>query len=160
MSAPDVAGRILVVDDDAAMGDMLVSGLVRRGYAATARRDASSAFAAFREQPFDVVVTDLQMAGGDGLSLCKRLLEDREDVPIIVITAFGSLETAIGAIRAARTTSSRSRSSSTCSCSRSTARSSIAGCAARSPACARSPPARPRPRASSARARRCARSSS
>ena len=49
---------------------------------------------------FDVVVTDLNMRGMSGLELCERIVANRPDVPVVVITAFGSLETAIAAIRA------------------------------------------------------------
>ena len=53
-----------------------------------------------RSSDFDVVVTDLHMRGMSGLELCERIVADRPDIPVIVITAFGSLETAIAAIRA------------------------------------------------------------
>jgi two-component system response regulator HydG len=52
------------------------------------------------DSEFDVVLTDLNMPGFDGLSLCVRLSELRPDVPVVVMTAFGSLDTAIAAIRA------------------------------------------------------------
>src|SRR5690606_10486891 len=48
---------------------------------------------------FEVVVTDLNMAGLNGLEFCQRVAASFPDVPVIVITAFGSLETAVAAIR-------------------------------------------------------------
>jgi two-component system response regulator HydG len=51
-------------------------------------------------EDFDSVVTDLRMRGMDGIALCTRLTENRPDVPVIVITGFGSLDTAIAMIRA------------------------------------------------------------
>jgi two-component system response regulator HydG len=58
------------------------------------------AFRAHLDPALDVVVTDLRMPGVDGLALCRRIVETRPDVPVVVMTAFGSLETAVGAIRA------------------------------------------------------------
>jgi two-component system response regulator AtoC len=91
--------RVLVVDDDAAMCGMLAAHLARRGYDVTTRELASEAFELLRAGDFDVVITDLQMRGMNGLELCERVVGDRADIPVIVITAFGSLELAIAAIR-------------------------------------------------------------
>jgi len=52
------------------------------------------------ERTFDAVVTDIQLSGENGLGLCHWLVENHPDTPVIMVTAFGSLETAIGAIRA------------------------------------------------------------
>ena len=92
--------RVLVVDDDTAMCGMLAAHLSRRGYDVTVRDVASEAFELLRSSDFDAVVTDLQMRGMNGLELCERVVGDRADIPVIVITAFGSLELAIAAIRA------------------------------------------------------------
>ena len=64
------------------------------------RASGADALAALAEHDVDVVVTDLNMQGMTGLELCQRIVADRPDVPVIVITAFGSLETAVAAIRA------------------------------------------------------------
>jgi len=93
-------GRILIVDDDPGMCEMLEADLRRRHFIPTWRTDAGDALAIFKEQEFDVVLTDLKMPGMDGIELCRRILANRPDVPVIVITAFGSLETAVAAIRA------------------------------------------------------------
>ena len=53
-----------------------------------------------REQEFDVVVTDIQLGVLSGIDLCQRVAENRPDVPVIVVTGYGSMETAIAAIRA------------------------------------------------------------
>ena len=95
MTAP-----VLIVDDDPSMCAMLEAGLGRRGFDVTTRLDAVSAFEALRAGDFDAVVTDLQMRQMNGIELCARIVEDRPDIPVVVITAFGSLETAIAAIRA------------------------------------------------------------
>jgi DNA-binding NtrC family response regulator len=56
--------------------------------------------AALASEDFDVVLTDLNMRGMNGIELCPRIVANRPDVPVIVVTAFGSLETAVAAIRA------------------------------------------------------------
>jgi two-component system response regulator HydG len=93
-------GRILVVDDDQNMCELLEADLSRRGFQISCFTSANEAFHALQEKEFDTVLTDLQMPGMDGLDLCNRIVLNRPDVPVIVITAFGSMETAIKAMRA------------------------------------------------------------
>ncbi|HME69421.1 MAG TPA: sigma-54 dependent transcriptional regulator [Myxococcota bacterium] len=92
--------RVLVVDDDHAMGKMVVDRLLRRGYEAVGRNAGEEALALLLSEEFDVVVTDVRMPGMTGLDLCTRIVSHRPDLPVVVITAFGSLDTAIAAIRA------------------------------------------------------------
>jgi DNA-binding NtrC family response regulator len=92
--------RVLIVEDEASMGEMLVNDLQCRGLVAVHHTTADSALVAAAEAPWDLVLTDLNLPGMHGLALCERLVADRPDVPVIVITAFGSLDTAIAAIRA------------------------------------------------------------
>ncbi len=91
--------RVLVVDDDRAMGELLDEGLRRRGLEVEPRASGEEALARLSQAPFDVVVTDLRMKGMDGLALCKRIAERDPDLPVIVLTAFGSIETAVAAMR-------------------------------------------------------------
>jgi DNA-binding NtrC family response regulator len=95
-----MSSAILIVDDDAAMGAMLQKALGRKGFACQFRTAPDEALALLEAEPFDVVVTDLNMRAMNGLDLCARIVANRPDVPVVVITAFGSLETAVGAIRA------------------------------------------------------------
>jgi two-component system response regulator HydG len=95
-----MSNAILIVDDDTAMCEMLVKGLARKGFHCDFRTSAAEALAVMETDSFDVVVTDLNMRAMNGLELCARIVANRPDVPVVVITAFGSLETAIGAIRA------------------------------------------------------------
>jgi two-component system response regulator HydG len=96
----DLCNAVLIVDDDVAMCEMLAKGLARKGFRCDFRTSAGEALAAMESDSFDVVVTDLNMRAMNGLELCARIVANRPDVPVVVITAFGSLETAIGAIRA------------------------------------------------------------
>jgi two-component system response regulator HydG len=95
-----VSARVLVVDDEPSMAEMLDAYLRSRGYAVKSRTSADEAFELMAAEDFDVVVTDLNLRGTSGLLLCTRVVENRPDVPVIVITAFGSLETAIQLVRA------------------------------------------------------------
>jgi two-component system response regulator HydG len=95
-----VKARVLVVDDDREMLDLLRVQLGRRGYEVAATAAGADAFARLASEDFDVVVTDLNMRGMNGIELCQRAVANRPDIPVVVITAFGSLDTAIAAIRA------------------------------------------------------------
>ncbi len=92
--------RVLVVDDDAAMRDVMSSVLGTRGFHVVSRSSGAEAMTTLGEQDFDAIVTDLHMNGMDGLEFCRRAMESRPSVPVVVVTAFGSMETAVGAIRA------------------------------------------------------------
>ncbi len=98
------SGRVLLVDDDAELTALLERGLTRRGFAVTSAASAASALAHLAAHDVDVVVTDLHLsglgAGPGGLDLAARAVEHRPGLPVIVITAFGSFDTAIAAIRA------------------------------------------------------------
>lgn len=93
-------GRVLVVDDDPEMCDMVLKGLSAWGYEALQCASAEEALALMDRAEPDVVVTDLKMRGMDGTELCHRLVDRRPDLPVIVLTGFGSMESAIEALRA------------------------------------------------------------
>ncbi|HRG95692.1 MAG TPA: sigma-54 dependent transcriptional regulator [Polyangiaceae bacterium] len=82
------------------MCDYLEAELVSRGFAVTTRTSARAALALLETEELDVVVTDLNLGGLDGLGLCAQVVEARPDLAVIIITAFGSLETAVATIRA------------------------------------------------------------
>jgi two-component system, NtrC family, response regulator AtoC len=91
---------VLVVDDDQGMRDMVAMRLGKREFAVTACASGAEAIDLVQHQDIDVVVTDVNMKGMDGVELCRRVLERRPQLPVILITAFGSMELAIQAIRA------------------------------------------------------------
>jgi DNA-binding NtrC family response regulator len=93
-------GRVLVVDDDRSTCEVLAERLGFRGYVVEWRTSAEQALDLLRREAFDVVVTDVQMRGMNGIALCERVATNRPDVPVVVITAFGSIESAVAAIRA------------------------------------------------------------
>lgn len=94
-----MSGRILLVDDDPALGELLVEGLSQRGFECLFCTEATTACQRFAREEFDAVVTDLSLPVMNGLELCKRIVESRPDVPVIVLTAYGSFDAAVGAIR-------------------------------------------------------------
>src|SRR5262245_66148903 len=91
---------VLIVDDDQSMCELLEAALARSGFEVTSCATAQSALERLAGGDVDVVVTDLNMRGMNGIDLCTRVDANRPDVPVLVMTAFGSLDTAIAAIRA------------------------------------------------------------
>jgi two-component system response regulator HydG len=92
--------RLLIIDDDRSMCEVLESELRRRDFEVTSCTAPEDALALFEQSDFGLVITDVNMAGMSGVELCKQLVGRREDIPVIVITAYANMETAIAAIRA------------------------------------------------------------
>ncbi len=92
-------GRILLIEDDESMGETLAKGLGHRGYTVTWQPSAEQGLALLEEQDFDVIITDLHLEGIDGFEFCTRVVTSRPGVPVVMITAFGSMESAVRAIR-------------------------------------------------------------
>ncbi len=92
--------RLLVVEDEQAMAEVMAEELRRRRLEVTTVSSADAAFARVMEGDVDVVLTDLNMRGMSGVELCDRVVTNRPDVPVIVVTAFGSMETAVATLRA------------------------------------------------------------
>jgi len=92
-------GQILVVDDEAAQREILRTILVAEGYQVEAVKSAGEALEKGGRKRFDLVLTDLRMPGADGLSLVREL--SREDPPtlVIIMTGFGSLDSAEQAMK-------------------------------------------------------------
>ena len=91
--------NVLVVDDDPGMCAMLSTRLTTRGYEVVAAASATEAIEIVLRGEIDVVVSDVNMKGTTGVELCQHVLESRPQLPVILITAFGSMELAIQAIR-------------------------------------------------------------
>jgi DNA-binding NtrC family response regulator len=91
---------ILIVDDDPAMGQMLASMLGDAGYQQTVTTSAREALEAARQEDFDAVLSDIKMPGGSGVELVGQLREIRAGTPVVLMTAFGSIDSAVDAMRA------------------------------------------------------------
>jgi two-component system response regulator HydG len=93
-------GSILVVDDDQSMCELVHDALSKHGHDVHFTTSGETALAMVAEQDFDVVVTDLRLANENGLELCDRIVANFPNMPVVVMTAFGTMDTAISAIRA------------------------------------------------------------
>jgi DNA-binding NtrC family response regulator len=91
--------RVLVVDDEPAMREMMVSLLEESGFEAQPAGSADEALAATREADFDAVISDIRMPGKDGLALLAELRKLRPETPVILMTAFGTIDSAVEAMR-------------------------------------------------------------
>jgi DNA-binding NtrC family response regulator len=98
---PTVAGqRVLVVEDDAAMRELLEETLQQEGFEVFTAADAASALHKLEAESVHAVVTDLNLGGVNGIELCQRVHALDATLPVVLITAFGSLDAAVGAVRA------------------------------------------------------------
>jgi len=91
--------RVLVVEDNELMRDGVVAALTARGHETIAAEGGRAAIERFLARVPDAVVTDLQMPDLNGLDLLAELRRLDEHVPVVLMTAFGSVETAVAAIR-------------------------------------------------------------
>jgi two-component system response regulator HydG len=93
-------GKVLVVDDDPDLCRLLATYLAGRGYSVVTRSSAEAAWSALESDPPDVVITDLQMPGESGAQLCSRIVQTFAGLPVLVMTAYASVEAAVEAMRA------------------------------------------------------------
>src|SRR5436190_23319263 len=91
--------RVLVVDDVVDMAETVSMDLEAAGYEAAVADSGAAAIALFQKDPADVVVTDLRMKSVDGLDVLDGVKRVDPDVPVVVMTAFGGVESAVEAMR-------------------------------------------------------------
>jgi two-component system response regulator FlrC len=91
--------RVLVVDDDPGMREGMALSLKRAGFVCEQARSGEDALGKTRPGAYDAVVTDFRMTGMDGLQLIARLKALDPKLPVLLVTAFGSLDTAKEAMR-------------------------------------------------------------
>ncbi len=97
--SPD-AGRVLVIEDDREMSRFLNQLLSEEGYAVEIAADGPAALAMCQEKPFDLIITDLMMPRMKGTEVIRHLKEADSRTPVLVITAFGTIESAVEAMKA------------------------------------------------------------
>ena len=90
---------ILVADDERHLRSALFTALTRLGHAVELAENGQEALNKFHSQKFDLVITDLRMPSLDGLGLLKSVKKSRPEIPVIMMTAYGSVETAVEAMR-------------------------------------------------------------
>jgi DNA-binding NtrC family response regulator len=104
MSEPDTQTaapvRILVAEDDAEMLELLSRVLREEGFRVLTASDGHQALARIEEGDFDLVLSDVRMPGPDGMEVLRRAMASRLHQPVILMTAFGSISSAVEAMRA------------------------------------------------------------
>jgi len=99
-AAPAGALRILVVEDDGRLLDILTRHLDRMGYAVRGARSGGDALLRLEEAPADVVLSDVRMPGMDGRTLLAQVRERHPAARVVLMTAFGSVDDAVEAMQA------------------------------------------------------------
>ena len=90
--------RVLVVDDEASIRDLLAKTLALAEYEVDTADDATAALGRVRASEYDLLIADLRMPGMDGLTLIRQVKRIRADLPVIIITGFSSESSAIEAL--------------------------------------------------------------
>ena len=91
--------KILVVDDDAGHLSMLRTVLSGWGYVPEGATDGAEAVRKIQEKPYDAVLLDVRMAGMGGMEALSRIKEYNPAVPVLIMTAYSSVETAVSALK-------------------------------------------------------------
>jgi two-component system nitrogen regulation response regulator GlnG len=92
-------GRILIADDEDGLRWVLEKGFRGAGYQVTAVKDGTAALREAEAQPFDLILLDIRMPGMDGLTLLGHVRAKRPDAQVVIMTAHGTVETAIQAMQ-------------------------------------------------------------
>jgi DNA-binding NtrC family response regulator len=90
---------ILIVEDEAKMQRLLSLTLTDEGYSIHAAGDAESGLKLLRSEPVDLVITDLKLPGISGLEFLQAVKRTNGDLPVVVMTAYGSVDTAVEAMK-------------------------------------------------------------
>ncbi len=91
--------RILIIDDDRQQAENLAALLQGQGHQAAWRTDPVQGLAVLNADPFDLTFLDMRMPGLDGLTILKRALELRPELRIVILTAYGTIDTAVDAMK-------------------------------------------------------------
>ncbi len=91
---------ILIVDDEKSLLDLLTVVFKKEGYAVRTALSAAAGFEVLGREEIDLVVTDIKMPGADGMDILRYARENLPDVPVILITAYGSIAQAVEALKA------------------------------------------------------------
>src|ERR671924_875136 len=92
-------GSVLVVDDEEIMREILETLLTREGYQVRLASTAAEGLDLARAMPFDAAIVDVMLPGMDGISALDEIKKIDDDLPVLMITAFASVENAIAAMK-------------------------------------------------------------
>jgi DNA-binding NtrC family response regulator len=95
----DLEQSVLVVDDEPAMRIALVANLRQHGWHTDSAAGANEAIRKFQQTPFPLVLTDMRMPDGDGLSVMRAIRKTSPSTAVILLTAFGSVPEAVVAMK-------------------------------------------------------------
>jgi DNA-binding NtrC family response regulator len=98
-ASPIRPGSILVIDDEEIMREILEALLTREGYEVRLSANAAEGLELVRSMPFDAAIVDMMMPGMDGISALDEIKKIDDDLPVLMITAFASVENAIAAMK-------------------------------------------------------------
>ncbi len=91
--------RILVADDDEIARDVISTLLSREGYSVASVSDGLEAISRLRIDDVQLIITDLMMPGADGIEVLKYAVRSNPDIAVIILTAYGTLDTTLEAIK-------------------------------------------------------------
>src|SRR5512132_181661 len=92
-------GKILVVDDDQNLVELIKTRLLAANYDVEAALDEEQARAQLQDDNFDLAIVDLRLTNSNGLTLMEEFHEMRPEMPVIILTGFGSIENAVDAMK-------------------------------------------------------------
>ena len=92
--------NILLIDDDPSLCDLVSHLLESRGHTVRRAHSAEDGLPLLEEGTFDVLITDVNMTPMNGVALCRHVCARHEDIPVVVMTAYGTVDSAVAAIRA------------------------------------------------------------
>src|SRR5262245_18928023 len=95
----DDSPRVLVVDDEKVIREILSDFLTMEGYVVRAVEDGAAALKELRLRPYDLVISDLKMPNVGGLELLEKIADENLNVLTVIMTGFGTVETAIEAMK-------------------------------------------------------------
>jgi len=93
------AGRVLIIDDEEALRDSMSQVLAKEGYELRCAADCRQGVELFGRETFQLIFLDLRLPDADGLSVLRQMKEASPEIPVVMITGFGSIESAVESIK-------------------------------------------------------------
>jgi DNA-binding NtrC family response regulator len=91
--------NILIIDDEESVRDSCTHALYKKGYRVKAAKDGNEGLKAFKEELFHLVLLDLKMPGLNGMEVLSKIKEENPETPVVIITGFASIESAVEAMK-------------------------------------------------------------
>ena len=91
--------RILIVEDDISFGTMLKGWFIKNDYSAELRTKVSDATEMLSDEKFDLILSDLRLPDGDGTEILRWMKDNNKNMPFIVMTSYGEVQSAVEAIK-------------------------------------------------------------